>query len=477
MSTTSFEGMSHAQLVAWLDQANSEAVKAVADRLESAAKEIDKVGEELKIRPQMVEWKGQGAESFRTWSADLANATLRLGLYSRGASTQLSHAADAIALAKAATPRPQGDPEANMKAALQTPNDPDATALVRKLTEERDVAAAEMRKLSQTYSQSVEGFGKLEKPEFPPPPRVIAPDTLAEKSDTNEHMSGGGSAGGAVGAHAGSSSTSVGGHGAVGSVTAPSSTHASVTAPVAGVVRPPVDMEIDSVATLPPTAPSNPVVGPSVTPGPGKPDGFLNTPAVLPPVIGGGPPQTTSGGGRTTGVTRPPMSVGNGSTGVSPVGRPARDDGIVGGRPVAQTSGRPAGGLPRGTVIGGEGTHAGRGAMGHGAGMGGFGSGGQSGMVGGRRLAGETGGMVGGRPQQPGRTSVRPFTPGGTGLVRGVAAGDGSRAAGQMGRGGAATPQRAGEPRRDDRERLDYLVEDEETWQQGSRRVVPPVID
>lgn len=166
----------------------------MADRLASAATEIDKIGEELKIRPQIVEWKGQGAESFRTWSADLVNATLRLGLYSKGASTQLSHAADAIAQAKAATPRPQGDPEATMKAALQNHNDPDATALVRKLTEEREAAAAEMRKLSQTYSQSAEGFGKLEKPEFPPPPQVIAPeDTRAKRSDTNERISGGGS--------------------------------------------------------------------------------------------------------------------------------------------------------------------------------------------------------------------------------------------------------------------------------------------
>ncbi|MFJ6614159.1 hypothetical protein ACIQPT_28185 [Streptomyces sp. NPDC091289] len=44
-----------------------------------------------------------------------------------------------------------------------------------------------------------------------------------------------------------------------------------------------------------------------------------------------------------------------------------------------------------------------------------------------------------------------------------------------MGRG--ATPQRSEDPRRDASERPDYLVEDEDTWQQGSRRVVPPVID
>lgn len=114
--------------------------------------------------------------------------------------------------------------------------------------------------------------------------------------------------------------------------------------------------------------------------------------------------------------------------------------------------------------------------MGHGAGMGGAG-GSRNGIVGGRRLAGEVGGVVGGRPQQSRRTSDRPFTPGGTGLVQGATSTEGARGAGPVGRGGAVTPQRPGDLRRDEGERPDYLVEDEETWRQGHRRVVPPVID
>lgn len=479
MGTTSFEGMSHERMSAWLEKANSGAVQAAADRLSSAATAIDEIGEELKIRPQIVDWKGEGANSFRTWSADLANATLRLGLYSREASKRLGEAAEAIASAKAAAPHPQPGAEETLKAALSVPNDPDASALVRKLHTEKDAMAREMTKLSQAYNQSVDGIGALKKPEFPPPPKVIAPDPVTGRDHADGYVSDGGVAGGAAGAVSRHVSTPGTGYESPGGATASSTVHASVTAPVGGTVSRPVDMEIDGLATPPTTSLNPPVTQPGV-PGPGKPDGGLPvTPAVLPPSIGGRPPvqpAPTNGGGRTTGISRPPMPSGAGKPLAEPMRRPSRDSGIVGGRPVAQTTGRPTGGLPRGTVIGGEGTHAGRGSMGHGAGMGGTGGCGQSGIAGGRRLAGETGGMVGGRPQQPGRTGNRPFTPGGTGLVRGTATGDESRGTGQMGRG-AANNLRAGDPRRDERERPDYLVEDEETWQQGDRRVVPPVID
>ncbi|GHA95576.1 hypothetical protein GCM10010392_22880 [Streptomyces clavifer] len=476
MSTTSFDGMSHKQMIAWLDQANSTAVQAVADRLAHAGTEIDKIAGELKIRPQWVTWEGEGAFSFRTWSADLANATLRLAEYSKGASKQLSNAADAIALAKAATPRPVGDPEANLEAALEARNDPDSAALVRKLTEEREAVAAEMRKLSQTYNHSVAGFGKLDKPEFPPPPQAIAPEATGGRDNTNSHFSGQGAADGGARAGSGSASAPTGGFAPAGGVTTPAGS-ADGTSSVVSVVQRPVGMEIAGVDTLPATTTIPPLAPPGPS-GSGKPEvGLPTAPMVLPPGIGGGPALPSTNAVGRTGNPRPPMTAGNGHLGTNPMGRPTRDGGIVGGRPVAQSPGRPTGGLPRGTVIGGDGTHAGRGAMGHGGGMGGAGGGSQGGITGGRRLAGETGGSVGGRPQQPGRTTGRPFTPGGTGLVRGTTTGDGSRGVGQSGRGGAAAPQRARDPRRDEGERPDYLVEDEETWQQGSRRVVPPVID
>lgn len=332
-----------------------------------------------------------------------------------------------------------------------------------------------MRKLAQTYSFSASQMDGLEKPAFPPPPGVIVPERVIARDD-NWHVDRVETpAQGTGGAREAASMPRQGSETSGGSEAA--SKFPGMSSPPGGVVSHPVDMEIAGLATLPPS-PSNLSTTPPVAPGAGKPEGFLVPPTVHPPGLGGGTAVPSgASAGRPTGIPRPLPSAGGKAFGPGGIGLPSRDSGIVGGRPVAQTPGRPVGGLPRGTVIGGESTHAGRGAMGHGAGMGGARGGNQSGVVGGRRLAGETGGVVGGRPQQPGRTSARPFTPGGTGLVRGAVSGDGNRTTGQAGRGGAFTPQQPRDPRRDENERPDYLVEDEETWMQGGRRVVPPVID
>ncbi|MFI6557702.1 hypothetical protein ACWGBY_32060 [Streptomyces griseus] len=479
-----FEGMTHEEMLKWLDQANSGAVRGAADRLKSAAEEIHKIAEELKVRPQIVQWKGDGSDAFRTWTANLANETLRLGEYSAGAAKWLTQASHAITHAKTTIPRTiHKGAEANLEAALEARNDPDAAAIAKKAEAQiaandsaRHEAAQRMKALSEAYNQSTMEMDRLEKPTFPPPPMAIVP-----RDETNF----GGTKGIGPVTSGGSSSSSSGEtpspvSGVDGSV--------SRGGPDVGAIRPPVppspvvqpvEMGIDSVATLPdaPALPSvTPVQGQS---GGGRPD------VGLPPVVGGVPPvlnkgvvplPSTNGSGRPVSAVRPSLAMpGPNGPGSGQVGRPSPANGIVGGRPAPQTTGRPVGGLPRGLVVGGEGAHGGRAPMMHAPG-GAVGSG-QSGIVGGRRLAGEAGGMVGGRPPQPGQTGARPFTPGGTGLVRGASSGEGARGTGAMGRG-AAGSQRAGGPRRDEgSERPDYLTEDEETWQQGSRRVVPPVID
>lgn len=105
---TSFEGMSHEQMLAWLDRADAGQVQAAAGRLTAAAKAIREIAEELKVRPQWVAWKGEGANAFRTWSADLANSTLRLGDFSEDAAKWLTEASGAIAQAQASIPRETG---------------------------------------------------------------------------------------------------------------------------------------------------------------------------------------------------------------------------------------------------------------------------------------------------------------------------------------------------------------------------------
>ncbi|MDF6042733.1 hypothetical protein LRD69_11295 [Streptomyces sp. JH14] len=479
---TNFDDMSHERMLQWLDAARSGEIQGAADRLASAATEIRKIAEDLKVRPQWVEWKGAGADAFRTWSADLANSTLRLGDYSEGASQWLARASDAIASAQASIPRTHAGAQADLDAALAARNDPDASAVAKRSAEtliatnqaNRDEAAREMRKLAQSYEFSSSQMNVLEKPVFPPPPEAIAPPSRGNRNEgtTPEFGNGAAAAGTAYGAGTERQGVDPGKD-----VTAlPGSPGVSAPSVTPGASQP-VGMAIDGAGVLT-DAPSAPATILPRASGGGSADGG-STPAV--PVLPGSGPVASPGAntlGRPTGMARPSVRppVGR-SPGSGIVGRPSPEGGIVGGRPVPQSPGRPTGGLPRGTVAGGEGMRGGRAPMGHGAGVGGTG-GGQNGIIGGRRLAGEPGGVVGGRGRQAGGTSTRPFTPGGSGLVRGAASAEGARVAGPMGRGGVSPGSRPSDSRDGEGgQRPDYLTEDEETWQQGARRVVPPVVD
>ncbi|MCM2413827.1 hypothetical protein [Streptomyces sp. RKAG290] len=122
---------------------------------------------------------------------------------------------------------------------------------------------------------------------------------------------------------------------------------------------------------------------------------------------------------------------------------PAEGGGITGGRPVPPAAGRPAAALPRGTVAGAESGQRGTPVV-RGPGTGAAGAG-----------AGRSG-ISGGRSQPLGATGARPFTSGGLPVSRSPRTGQ-SRAADRDAEG-------------------DHFVEDEETWQYGDRRIVPPVI-
>lgn len=462
---TDFDKKTHEQMLEWLDRANSGEMQAASDRLAKAASEISKVAEDLKVRPQWVEWKGQGADAFRTWSADLANATLRLGDYSEGVSKWLGEASNAIASAQASIPRTEAGAQTNLEAALAARNDPDASDVARKSAEtliesgkrNREEAAAQMRRLSQAYTLSSSQMTSLEKPVFPVLPGAIA----LRGADTRDGRQNGQVSPGTAPASAtnGPVHPDAPGHRAEATADVTPPAGSVITTPHTGspAVSKSVDMGIDGVAALPDTLPSrvaNPVVPPT---GP-RPDTQPSlTPGMIPPVppVGPSAPHSTGGGGRTTGVPRPSVSA-PGATPPSPgpVGRAPGPNGITGGRVVPPEPGRSVAGIPRGTVIGNE-NPRGTAPMGRAPGLGGgVGSG--------------VSPITGGSSRQPqGRRSARPFTPGGSGLVRGGASGGSAR----KGSGAHTTG------RDENGERPDYLVEDDETWQQGGRRVVPPVID
>ncbi|MFG2475392.1 translation initiation factor IF-2 [Streptomyces fagopyri] len=415
--STSFEDMSHEQMLAWLDQANAGTVQAAATRLAAAAEEIRKIAEELKVRPQWVEWKGEGADAFRTWTGDLANATLRLGDFGEDSATWLGHASDAIAQAQVSIPRDKAGVRANLDAAAAAPNDPDAAAVTHKSTTElaalaadkekvRQEAAAQMTKLGQAYRLSATQLDGLERPKFPPPPKAIQPapghltdNEVVSTGDSRVRSSSGSGAAGV--------SSSEGSHRAMAEATAghgaadgghDSGGPARQLLPDASKS---VGVHVDGAGVLQqtPSAPSASPVGPSSA---GRVDagGALPT-APVPPVasgvplpaanvqgrgrtaVGGRPsgqpgrgqagpvsrgvpgaggttgPEGPTGTARPVAGGRPVVAPGRGTTGAVPGRVPGGSNGIVGGRPMSPAAGSPVGrsanGLPRGNVVGGEG--------------------------------------------------------------------------------------------------------------------------
>ncbi|MCD7440424.1 translation initiation factor IF-2 [Streptomyces lincolnensis] len=508
--STSFENMSHEQMLAWLDQANAGTVQAAADRLIAAAKEIRKIADELKVRPQYVEWKGDGADAFRTWTGDLANSTLRLGDFSEDAAKWLGQASGAIAAAQASIPRDMPSATANLAAANSARNDPDAAAVSAKSRSELEAlaanrekvrleAAAQMRKLGQSYQVSSAQMGALERPKFPPPPAAFVPSGGDRRSGMEATARPG-----------------VSGQQASPSVNAPiSHTRSGVPDPrqSSGVPSPerrpqvdvdqPTRMSIDSVDTLLPRAPGPHAVADPL-PGPDQLKGGPTPQTGTAPPVFGTPVNGPAGQGRSPATGRMPFPPGQSATS-NPSRMPAvgggSGNGIVGGRPVPQSPGKSMG-IPRGTVVGGEGT-APRGPMGQTAGSTNPGGRvmGQTGQTPGRRPSVSNGGVVGGRPlpndgvanarpQQPGRTGAtgaRPGTPGAPGTAagpgtagRGVVGstpGTGRHSEGHGTGGTGASHQNPARRTSGGNGRPYGVVEDEETWRQGTRPAVPPVID
>ncbi|MCX4981182.1 WXG100 family type VII secretion target [Streptomyces sp. NBC_00572] len=496
--------MSHQQMLAWLDEASSYYVGDAATRLKSVAAQLERIAADLTSSMQRMDWEGEAEKAFAEWANNVANSTKGLADYSEAGAKWMAENSSAIASAQSAMPRYASHAAAkeNLEAALKYHNDPDSrtvannarssmapseelAAIKAKEEANREAAAGEMKRLSEAYMWSTLHMGNNVPPTFPPPPGAFVPaqdgtvggDSSYNGSSTQRDRSSTGS------------DTSTGTSGSrtqPDTRTTPDSTVIPPTGDPTGpthVVKPgdrpdaptevkpdrPVDLGIDSVDTLPHQPPTTNGPGPTGTPPPiTKPDGstppFVTTTG-MPPLPSKGGPGLPPPTGPVTGGMRNPMNPGGPRglpTGPGPLG--GTREGISGGKAVPHT-GRPQTGLPRSTVIGAE--QGGRNGMGMGRPMGGGGMGGpmggagagQNGITGGRRLAGESGGVVGGKAQRAGTTggAGRPFTPGGSGLVRGGST-------------------QAGDREETNGERPDYLVEDEETWQQG-RRVAPPVID
>ncbi|MGW1116171.1 WXG100 family type VII secretion target [Streptomyces tanashiensis] len=490
--------MTHQQMLEWLNEASEPSVRIAGDRLQAAAEEMHRIATQLKNRTGRVDWKGEAEKAFTEWAESVVSSTHSLGDYSGHASEWMHRAAQSIASAQSAIPKytSHESAKANLEAAQKYRNDPDSATVARnaqkamaaseelkaieaKEEANKQAAADEMEKLSSSYQWSSFQMGNFQPPTFPPPPGEFVPANPGRgrqseyQGDTYSTTGDNGTTGTTGTTRENTSTTrqqpdtrtTPDTHTVPPSVDRTGPTHV-----IKPEVRPdvPVDLGIDSVQTLPKPDTTGPTTHTPGGPPPlTKPDG--GTP---PFVTTGMPPLPTKGGPGPLGPTSP--ITGGTSNPRGPVTGGLRNgpgmprEGISGGQRVPSTTGRPQTGIPRSTVIGNEPTGQNRTGMGRGMGgahgMGGpmGGGSGQSGISGGRRLAGESGGVVGGKAQRAGGAGGagggKPFTAGGSGLVRGNAAKPGDR-------------------EEQNGERPDYLVEDEETWQQGNRRVAPPVID
>lgn len=490
---TNFESHTHQQLLAMLQSANAETLKARGDQLTDAAAIIKEIGESLKDH-RVTGWEGESATAFQDWVSRTGNATLRLSDYSAAGGKQMTQASQVVIEVKANMPTYDSSAAANLKAAREFHNDPDSQQIGQqansKLSGDHQQAVQQMTKLAQGYEASATGMEMAEVPTFPPPPATFVPKDVATEGELAR--SGGGTPGAIGGGGSSVAPTSVGPSGSShdsgsvpGSQPSQGDSGPTPTSPTPAPVPVPPDRNVGTgldtvgpapITTLPPApgVPGGPgPVGPGGS-GPGVIPGGFVPPLTLPP---GGGVQKPIGGIGPGGFG--PGGIGGKGGGVGAVaGLPPRDSGISGGRPVAPSG--PSASIPRGTVIGGEGSQAAGRGMGMGSGMG-AGGGGAHGGVGssmaGRRLATEPGGVVGGRQSGVGGRSTaggQSFTQGGSGLVRG---GPGAGpVGGPMGQGGPGThaPGRRGDGRQS--ERPDYLAEDEETWR-SDRNVAPPVID
>lgn len=519
-TTSDFESKTHEQLLAMIEHTDAQGTLHLGAKLKVAATAIKKLGEDLKTHMVKVEWEGQGGDAFREWGADMANAALRLGEFSHSAGAWMAEAAETLTLVKSSMP----DVSTESKTLLDTfrssnpgqvgavappglsaqgggvspgasgPSQAQAYAAQQQLDADRAEAARLMRKLAESYSWSAHQISAAERPTFRPMPgQIVGHDPILD-SEYIPRPGGGqqGSQGEARGPAVGAATSSV--------PQAPradrydaalprvSGRQVEATLPehrgVALPAQSTTGTVIDGTTSLP-TAPSTlPVSHMDGQTGGRMVDGSSSVPGLVvsPSVSTGG----STGGGRVSPPTRPAMPTGRGMG----VARPGlavprvSDPGIVGGRVVPPGQEGPVGQAPGGTVIGaeGQGQAQGRVPMGAGPAFGGpAGSVGRgSGMATGRRLATEPGGVIGGAPvRRPGATGE--FTPGGSGLVRSRPAMDSNSSArgGPRGHGfpvpgsTGGTPSRRGNGGR----RPDYLVEDEETWVQGTRRTVPPVVE
>ncbi|WTP16968.1 hypothetical protein OHT93_27900 [Streptomyces sp. NBC_00191] len=518
----SFEGHELNAMIDLVENTNPADLENAGLALWKARDAIREAARELKDHIAKVEWKGEAGNEFRSFGTDLVAHAEKLGTFADVAGTQITVAGTGLA----SVHMPPRDDRlvkktvADIAAPGRVEGNPDYDKAV-KVEKDRQEAINQMNRLASYYAVSEQTLAAQEPPRFERALKANVPRPAG--FDRSPEPSSGATATG-VESSGTTAPQSPSGH-ADSSVTGRES-RAEAIGTVAPAPDRNTSVEIDSVAAPPPpTTSPGPAPAPAVT-GPTGPAGGPVPPmanGLANPVKGGAPRPTSAsgvskaGGQGTSSVGRPgaagsrngaaghPSPVGRqGGVGASspatgragaarPVGaagqnpaagragtagspagrggtgatgsRAGRGNGIVGGNPQRAAGGSSGSRLPRGTVVGGEGTTPGRTSTGRTSQQGVVGAKPANGASrpGGRGTASSNGVVGTPRGGAPGaRPGAGGFTQGGAGLVRSTT-GRNQRENEEQERTGSARP--------------DYLTEDEETWAARQRGAVPPVIE
>ncbi|MEV5349271.1 WXG100 family type VII secretion target [Streptomyces achromogenes] len=314
LGRTDFEDHDLNAMIDLVQHGNPEHLEAASKALWDARKAIHDAATDLETNLKGVDWEGEGAQQFHSWTSGLIGWTKGLATFADIAATEISAAATGLASVRNSMPPRDTRPGSEQKRPKDLPKskqvdgDPDYAAAL-KVEKDRQEAINQVNRLASFYSVSAAGLGvalDADPKPYKPIPDVgvpkpdgfrtgIVPDRSQPSTPSFAHQGVARSHGGAAGSH-----ESATGHG----------TGAGGHVPPLKEVHDPgapsgheVGMEINTTTTLPPQVPT--------APAPGSP-----TPTV-PTANGGGPMPPLP-----TGPMAPPVTPTGRTPGYGPGGRP-----------------------------------------------------------------------------------------------------------------------------------------------------------
>ncbi|MFD0382501.1 hypothetical protein ACFQ2B_08960 [Streptomyces stramineus] len=182
-STGKFDGYTHDQLYAMVANAKPEKLTAVADALEKAFDDLDKISKDLKVYVTRVKLEGQGGKAFHKWGEQMVMQTVKLAAYVSSAGDAMKKAGEGLSKAKSSMPAPDSMCYADV---------------VKEMSRQanRQDAADVMTGLDSYYKVAHESLGKLEEPAFGLPPGLTGIDGEEERPYASSGSGGGASGGG-----------------------------------------------------------------------------------------------------------------------------------------------------------------------------------------------------------------------------------------------------------------------------------------